>query len=94
MWIYSEESLVVVFRSRPGVGLIWASSSHFFSCDLFLFVRCWAYETGVLLGKEIDEEIPYNDYFEYYSPDFKLHLTPVSNNVNKSSPPQSTFVGV
>ena len=40
--------------------------------------RCWAYETGVLLGKEIDEAIPYNDYFEYYAPDFKLHLTPVS----------------
>lgn len=39
--------------------------------------RCWAYETGVLLGKEIDEAIPYNDYFEYYAPDFKLHLTPV-----------------
>ncbi|CAN0473747.1 unnamed protein product, partial [Hapterophycus canaliculatus] len=39
--------------------------------------RCWAYETGVLLGKEIDEAVPYNDYFEYYAPDFKLHLTPV-----------------
>lgn len=31
-----------------------------------------------MLGKEIDEAIPYNDYFEYYAPDFKLHLTPVS----------------
>lgn len=52
--------------------------------DFFVFLvvvailrRCWAYETGVLLGKEIDEAIPYNDYFEYYAPDFKLHLTPV-----------------
>lgn len=32
----------------------------------------------MLLGREIDEAIPYNDYFEYYAPDFKLHLTPVS----------------
>lgn len=38
--------------------------------------RCWAYETSVLLEEEISNEIPYNDYFEYYAPDFKLHLIP------------------
>lgn len=38
--------------------------------------RCWAYETSVLLDTELPDEIPYNDYFEYYAPDFKLHLTP------------------
>jgi len=38
--------------------------------------RCWAYETSVLLNTEISNEIPFNDYFEYYAPDFKLHLTP------------------
>jgi len=38
--------------------------------------RCWAYETSVLLDTEIPDEIPYNDYFEYYAPDFRLHLTP------------------
>jgi histone deacetylase 1/2 len=38
--------------------------------------RCWAYETSVLLETPIGDEIPYNDYFEYYAPDFKLHLTP------------------
>eukprot|EP00563_Minutocellus_polymorphus_P001328 CAMPEP_0181031556 /NCGR_PEP_ID=MMETSP1070-20121207/6293_1 /TAXON_ID=265543 /ORGANISM="Minutocellus polymorphus, Strain NH13" /LENGTH=431 /DNA_ID=CAMNT_0023108937 /DNA_START=78 /DNA_END=1373 /DNA_ORIENTATION=+ len=38
--------------------------------------RCWAYETSVLLDKDISNDIPYNDYFEYYAPDFKLHLTP------------------
>mmetsp|Transcript_13936 Transcript_13936/g.33256 ORF Transcript_13936/g.33256 Transcript_13936/m.33256 type:complete len:434 (-) Transcript_13936:209-1510(-) len=38
--------------------------------------RCWAYETSVLLDKDISNDIPYNDYFEYYGPDFKLHLTP------------------
>lgn len=30
-------------------------------------------------------ELPYNDYFEYYSPDFKLHITP-SNMTNQNSP--------
>ena len=38
--------------------------------------RCWAYETSVLLDTDLPNEIPYNDYFEYYAPDFKLHLTP------------------
>ncbi len=40
--------------------------------------RCWAYETSVLLNENIGEDIPYNDFFEYYAPDFKLHLTPTS----------------
>jgi histone deacetylase 1/2 len=38
--------------------------------------RCWAYETSVLLDTEVSNDIPYNDYFEYYAPDFKLHLNP------------------
>jgi len=44
--------------------------------------RCWAYETSVLLDTEIPNDIPYNDYFEYYAPDFKLHLTPEPNREN------------
>lgn len=38
--------------------------------------RCWAYETSVLLDKKIDNHIPFNDYYEYYAPDYELHLTP------------------
>ena len=38
--------------------------------------RCWTYETSLALGHEIPDEIPYNDYFEYYGPDFKLHIVP------------------
>ena len=38
--------------------------------------RCWAYETSVLLNTPLSNDIPYNDFFEYYAPDFKLHLTP------------------
>jgi histone deacetylase 1/2 len=39
--------------------------------------RCWAYETAILLDRpDIPNEIPYNDYYEYYAPDFELHLTP------------------
>ena len=46
--------------------------------------RCWVYETAVLLDTPIDNDIPYNDFYEYYSPDFKLHLTP-TNMDNQNS---------
>ena len=38
--------------------------------------RCWTYETSLLCGTEIPDELPYNDYFEYYGPDYRLHITP------------------
>ncbi|OSX79579.1 hypothetical protein BU14_0074s0010 [Porphyra umbilicalis] len=38
--------------------------------------RCWTYETAVCLGTDIDPRIPYNDYWEYYAPDFELHIAP------------------
>jgi histone deacetylase 1/2 len=48
--------------------------------------RCWAYETSVLLDTEVSNELPYNDFFEYYAPDFKLHLTPNPTMENKNTP--------
>jgi hypothetical protein len=47
--------------------------------------RCWTYETSVLLNTPISNDIPYNDFFEYYSPDFKLHLTPSTSMENVNS---------
>ena len=47
--------------------------------------RCWTYETAIALGCEIANELPYNDYIEYYGPDFKLHISP-SNTVNQNTP--------
>lgn len=47
--------------------------------------RCWTYETSVLLNTSISNDIPYNDFFEYYSPDFKLHLTPSPSMENANS---------
>lgn len=46
--------------------------------------RCWTYETSVALDIDIPNELPYNDYFEYYGPDFKLHISP-SNMSNSNS---------
>ena len=47
--------------------------------------RCWTYETSVALDVDIPNELPYNDYFEYFGPDFKLHIAP-SNMANQNTP--------
>lgn len=46
--------------------------------------RCWTYETSVALDSDVPNELPYNDYFEYFGPDFKLHISP-SNMGNSNS---------
>ncbi len=46
--------------------------------------RCWVYETGLLVGEELDNNIPLNQYSEYFYPEFKLHI-PVSNMENVNS---------
>jgi len=43
--------------------------------------RAWAYETSLCVDQEIGNSLPYNDFFEYYGPDFQLHLQP-SNQPN------------
>ncbi|XP_027200233.1 histone deacetylase 1 isoform X2 [Dermatophagoides pteronyssinus] len=47
--------------------------------------RCWTYETAVALDTDVSNELPYNDYFEYFGPDFKLHISS-SNMTNANSP--------
>lgn len=45
--------------------------------------RCWTYETSIALGEKVEDELPYNDYFEYFGPDFRLHITPSNmDNMN------------
>ncbi|KAF6157467.1 hypothetical protein GIB67_004405 [Kingdonia uniflora] len=47
--------------------------------------RCWCYETAVAVGVEPDNNLPYNDYYEYFGPDYTLHVEP-SNMENQNSP--------
>lgn len=35
--------------------------------------RCWAYETGIATGTEMDNDLPLNNYYRYYGPDYTLH---------------------
>ncbi|GFQ08183.1 histone deacetylase 6 [Phtheirospermum japonicum] len=47
--------------------------------------RCWCYETAVPVDVEPDNKLPYNEYFEYYGPDYTLHVEPSNmENLNKS----------
>ncbi|GMH16768.1 hypothetical protein Nepgr_018609 [Nepenthes gracilis] len=47
--------------------------------------RCWCYETAVAVGVEPDNKLPYNEYFEYFGPDYTLHIEP-ANMENQNSP--------
>uniref|UniRef100_A0A0D9S5B4 Histone deacetylase 1 n=1 Tax=Chlorocebus sabaeus TaxID=60711 RepID=A0A0D9S5B4_CHLSB len=51
---------------------------------IYNVAQCWTYKTAVALDTEIPNELPYNDYFEYFGPDFKLHISP-SNMTNQST---------
>ena len=43
---------------------------------------CHAWQ--VVLGEEIENDLPYNDYYAYYGPDFALHFgtNPTMENAN------------
>ncbi|XP_074610746.1 histone deacetylase 3-like [Acropora palmata] len=47
--------------------------------------RCWAYETSLLVDQEISSEIPYNDYLEYFAPDFSLYPDIAARIENQNS---------
>ncbi|ODQ77416.1 hypothetical protein BABINDRAFT_101286 [Babjeviella inositovora NRRL Y-12698] len=47
--------------------------------------RTWTYETGLLNNVLLDKNLPYNDYYEYYGPDYQLDVR-LSNMHNANSP--------
>ncbi|KAL1926372.1 hypothetical protein VTP01DRAFT_5893 [Rhizomucor pusillus] len=47
--------------------------------------RTWTYETGLAVGEDLTKvELPYNDYFEYYGPEYKLDV-PSNNMANHNT---------
>lgn len=46
--------------------------------------RTWAYETGLLVGEEMNPVLPFNEYYEYYGPDYELDVR-ASNMENANS---------
>ena len=47
--------------------------------------RTWSFESGLLNNVILPSELPYNEYYEYYGPDYKLDVRP-SNMHNANSP--------
>ncbi|KAL1925366.1 uncharacterized protein VTP21DRAFT_249 [Calcarisporiella thermophila] len=48
--------------------------------------KAWAYETGVVVGQDIGPTMPYNDYYEYFGPDYKLDV--LSSNMDNLNTPE------
>ncbi|KAI9732687.1 MAG: histone deacetylase [Claussenomyces sp. TS43310] len=46
--------------------------------------RTWAFETGLLVDEEMPSVLPYNEYYEYYGPDYELDVRS-SNMENANS---------
>lgn len=46
--------------------------------------RTWAFEAGLLNDVVLPNELPYNEYYEYYGPDYKLDVRP-SNMYNANA---------
>ncbi|KAJ2370175.1 histone deacetylase [Coemansia sp. RSA 2610] len=46
--------------------------------------RVWAYETGILVGAQMDRKLPMNDYMDYYAPEYTLDV-PAYNVDNSNS---------
>ncbi|XWS60049.1 hypothetical protein CRYUN_Cryun07bG0000600 [Craigia yunnanensis] len=47
--------------------------------------RCWCYETAVAVGVDPDNRLPDNEYYEYFGPDYTLHVEP-GNMENLNAP--------
>lgn len=46
--------------------------------------RCWAYETSRVVGVTLSDDLPYNENYEFYGPEFRLHILP-SNMENHNT---------
>ena len=45
--------------------------------------RTWTYETGLLLGQHLAEDLPFNEYLQYFGPEYKLDVPETSmDNLN------------
>ncbi|KAK9815117.1 hypothetical protein WJX73_008018 [Symbiochloris irregularis] len=47
--------------------------------------RCWAYETGAILGVQMADQLPDNEYRDYYGPSFRLVVPPNGDMQNENT---------
>lgn len=43
-------------------------------------------QTAVAVGEDLDDKLPHHEYYEYFGPDYNLHVAPsnMENQNNKS----------
>ena len=47
--------------------------------------RAWTYDTGIVCGIKLNEDIPYNEFMDYYCPTYKLKIEK-QNSCNMNTP--------
>lgn len=47
--------------------------------------RCWARETGVALGVDMDDNLPVSEYDHYYAPEYQLTVHPKPTQTDQNS---------
>ncbi|EAX96869.1 acetylpolyamine aminohydrolase, putative [Trichomonas vaginalis G3] len=63
----------VKFVQSFGIPLLVAGGGGYIKQSV---ARCWTYETSLIVNQDIPDELPENDYLEYFQPSYKLHLHP------------------
>ncbi|KAI9653693.1 MAG: histone deacetylase [Alyxoria varia] len=48
--------------------------------------RTWAYETGLLVNQQLGPDLPFNEYYEYFAPDYELEVR--SSNMDNANSPE------
>jgi histone deacetylase 1/2 len=38
--------------------------------------RCWTYETALSVNQTLEDNLPLNDYYDFFGPDYSLHYKP------------------
>mmetsp|Transcript_10132 Transcript_10132/g.12184 ORF Transcript_10132/g.12184 Transcript_10132/m.12184 type:complete len:557 (+) Transcript_10132:102-1772(+) len=76
--------MAVAFMKTFGIPLVLLGGGGYTPRNV---ARCWTYETAIALGQQddLDETIPYNQYHNYFGPNYKLHLTPEPSMRNQNS---------
>lgn len=46
--------------------------------------KAWAYDTATILEEEISNDLPFNEFYEYFGPTYKIDI-PTNNMTNKNS---------
>ncbi len=68
---YKGHADCVRFMKSYGVPLIVVGGGGYTIRNV---ARTWTYETGICCDKELDEDLPFNEYMQYFGPEYKLDV--------------------